>query len=302
LRESDAQRATHRAPRTTHHAQRPKRSGSVIGATTPVRCDPHDSGETVSIELTDVRKTFHTEGAESLTVLDGVTLTIPAGSSVGIIGRSGSGKSVTLKIIIALLAADTGSIKVKGVEVTTASRRELYDVRRRIGFLFQGSALFDSLNVLDNIGFSLREKGELSSTEIDAIVAERLEDVGLKPEVRFKMPTDLSGGMKKRVALARALAMNPEYMLYDEPTTGLDPITAAAINDLIVETKEKFGVTSIVVTHDMASAFKTADTIAMLYQGRVIETGTPEEILRTENPYVRQFVQGSSKGPIPILE
>jgi phospholipid/cholesterol/gamma-HCH transport system ATP-binding protein len=256
----------------------------------------------VSIELTDIKKTFHADGAEPFTVLDGVTLTIPSGSSVGIIGRSGSGKSVTLKIITALLTSDAGSVRVKGVEVTTASRRELYDIRRRIGFLFQGAALFDSLNVLDNVGFSLREKGELPPAEIDAIVVERLEDVGLKPEVRFKMPADLSGGMKKRVALARVLAMNPEYVLYDEPTTGLDPITADAINDLIIETREKFGVTSIVVTHDMASAFKTADTIAMLYKGRVIETGTPEEILRTENPYVRQFVQGSSKGPIPILE
>lgn len=252
--------------------------------------------------MTDIAKTFFEEGTDPFMVLDGVTLTIPTGSSVAIIGRSGSGKSVTLKIITGLLRPDAGSVRVQGVEVTTARHAALYEVRRRIGFLFQGSALFDSLNVLDNVGFSLREKGELSPDAINDIVVERLEDVGLKPEVRLKMPADLSGGMKKRVALARVLAMNPEYILYDEPTTGLDPITADAINDLIIETREKFGVTSIVVTHDMASAFKTADTVAMLYKGRVIETGTPEEILRTANPYVRQFVQGSSKGPIPILE
>ena len=256
----------------------------------------------MSIELEGLTKTFREEGTDPFTVLDGVTLTIPTGSSVAIIGRSGSGKSVTLKIITGLLKPDAGSVRVQGVEVTSARRAALYDIRRRIGFLFQGSALFDSLNVLDNVGFSLKEKGELSPDAINDIVVERLEDVGLKPEVRLKMPADLSGGMKKRVALARVLAMNPEYILYDEPTTGLDPITADAINDLIIETREKFGVTSIVVTHDMASAFKTADTVAMLYKGRVIETGTPEEILRTANPYVRQFVQGSSKGPIPILE
>ncbi len=256
----------------------------------------------MSIELSGLSKAFRLPDERQVRVLDGVDLVIPSGDSTVIIGRSGSGKSVILKHIVGLMKPDDGSVRVDGIEVTTATKEQLYALRSRVGFLFQLSALFDSMDVNDNIAFALREKGELAQEEIDDIVVRRLNDVGLKEEVRWKMPSDLSGGMKKRVALARVLAMNPEYLLYDEPTTGLDPITSDAINDLIIETREKFGVTSVVVTHDMASAFKVADKVSMLYKGRIIQTGSPEEILKTENPYVRQFVQGSSKGPISILE
>lgn len=256
----------------------------------------------MSIELTGVHKAFPQDGQEAFVVLGGVDLVIPSQSSVTIIGRSGSGKSVMLKLITGLLRPEQGSIRVSGIEVTTASRKILYALRARIGFLFQGAALFDSLSVRDNVIFGLREKGGLEEGAIDGIVEECLNDVGLKAEVMEKMPAELSGGMKKRVALARVLAMKPEYILYDEPTTGLDPITADAINDLIIETRVKFGVTSIVVTHDMASAFKVSDTVAMLYKGRIIEQGSPEQLLKTENEYVRQFVQGSSRGPISMLE
>ncbi|HBW46865.1 TPA: ABC transporter ATP-binding protein [bacterium] len=255
----------------------------------------------MSIEIVGVYKSFRQNGKKQV-VLSGVDLTIPTSSSVTIIGRSGTGKSVLLKLITRLFFPDAGSIRVDGIEVTTASRGSIYELRENIGFLFQGSALFDSMTVRENVGFALCERSKLALKEINDIVIQRLKAVGLKEDVLDKMPSELSGGMKKRVALARVLATDPKYILYDEPTTGLDPITADAINDLIISTREQFGVTSIVVTHDMTSAFKVSDYVAMLYGGRIIEWGTPEEILKTQNPYVRQFVQGSSKGPISMLE
>jgi phospholipid/cholesterol/gamma-HCH transport system ATP-binding protein len=256
----------------------------------------------MSIELTDVSKRFPQAGGDPLVVLDGCGLVIPTGRCTVVIGKSGSGKSVILKHITGLMRPDKGSVRVAGIEVTTATNQALFTLRARIGFLFQGSALFDSMSVHDNVAFALRERKMVSEREIEEIVVGRLMDVGLKPEVAEKMPADLSGGMKKRVALARVLAFKPDYILYDEPTTGLDPITADAINDLIVETGKKFGVTSVVVTHDMASARKVGDTIAMLYKGRIIETLPTAEFMASRNPFVRQFVDGSSRGPISMLE
>jgi phospholipid/cholesterol/gamma-HCH transport system ATP-binding protein len=256
----------------------------------------------VSIELIGVSKRFDQPGSEPLVVLDGIDLVIPTGGATVIIGKSGSGKSVILKHICGLLKPDRGAVRVAGVDATTASKAQLYALRARVGFLFQGGALFDSMSVHDNVAFALRERRRFPEDAITEIVVRRLQDVGLNPEIREKMPADLSGGMKKRVALARVLAFDPAYILYDEPTTGLDPITADAINDLIVETRHKFGVTTVVVTHDMASAQKVGETIAMLYKGRIIASETTASFMASANPYVRQFVDGSSRGPISMLE
>lgn len=234
-------------------------------------------------------------------VLDRLDLDVQTGETMVIIGRSGTGKSVLLKHIIGLMRPDEGSVQVDGLEVTTASRREIDALRLRFGMLFQYAALFDSFTVAENVGFGLKEHTDLSDEDIAGIVRERLEDVGLRDIEQLK-PLELSGGMKKRVGLARAIAMHPEYILYDEPTAGLDPIMADAINGLILEMKHKFKVSSIVVTHDMVSAYKVADRIAMLYKGRVIALGTPEEIQNTSDPVVRQFIEGRAEGPIPLVE
>ena len=230
-------------------------------------------------------------------VLRGLDLAIREGDTLVIIGRSGSGKSIFLKHIIGLIQPDSGTLIVDGHEVTAISSQELYTLRLEIGMLFQGSALFDSLTVGENVGFSLREHTDMNEQDIKKIVCEKLALVGLAGIERLK-PSELSGGMKKRVALARAICNNPKIMLYDEPTTGLDPIMADIINDLIIELNDKLKVTSIVVTHDMTSAYKVADRIAMLYEGRIIGVGTPDEIRNTENPIIRQFVEGNADGPI----
>jgi len=230
-------------------------------------------------------------------VLDGVDLSIERGETRVIIGRSGEGKSVLLKHVIALLEPDEGTIEVGGVRLDWRDKRSIARIRSMVGMLFQGAALFDSFNVRENVAFGLVEQGRLNREEIDRIVEEKLELVNLKGAGSL-MPSELSGGMKKRVGLARALAAEPEVMLYDEPTTGLDPITADVINTLIRDMQRKLGVTSLVVTHDMTSAFKVADRISMLYRGKIIETGTPDEIRNTENPIVRQFVLGLAEGPI----
>ncbi len=244
------------------------------------------------IEVIDVYKGFG-----SLEVLRGVNLKVEKGESVTIIGGSGSGKSVLLKHIIGLLFPDRGKVIVDGQVVNELDDEQLNELRKKFGMLFQGAALFDSLTVWENVGFGLKQHTKLSDREIRAIATEKLALVGLK-NVEDKMPSELSGGMKKRVGLARAIAMNPAIILYDEPTTGLDPITADAINDLIIDLRKKLGVTSVAITHDMHSAYKISDRIAMLYKGRIIETGMPEEIKNTTNPIVRQFITGSAVGPI----
>ncbi|MCZ6700354.1 MAG: ABC transporter ATP-binding protein [bacterium] len=245
-----------------------------------------------AITIADLHKSF---GANH--VLRGVDLTVEPGESMVIIGGSGSGKSVLIKHIIGLLKPDRGSILVNGEEVTTMRERQLKELRKKFGMLFQAAALFDSLTVGENVAFALVEHTRLSRAEIADRVREKLNLVGL-PDTEDLFPSELSGGMKKRVGLARALAIEPEVILYDEPTTGLDPIMADAINDLIVEMRERFAITSVAITHDMVSAYKIGHRLAMLYQGKIIFTGTPEECKNTTDPMVRQFITGSSVGPI----
>jgi phospholipid/cholesterol/gamma-HCH transport system ATP-binding protein len=232
-------------------------------------------------------------------VLQGVDLEVLKGESMVVIGGSGSGKSVLIKIIIGILRPDSGRVLVDGHNIAELDENELYSVRKKFGMLFQGAALFDSMRVWENVGFALLRNRTYSEKEVRRIATEKLRLVGLVG-VEDLMPSELSGGMKKRVGLARAIAHNPEILLYDEPTTGLDPIMADAINDLIVDMREKISVTSVAITHDMQSAYKIADRIAMLYEGRIIEVGTPEEIRRTENPVLRQFIAGSASGPIKL--
>ena len=233
-------------------------------------------------------------------VLDGVDLDIPTGKTVVVMGRSGTGKSVLFKNIIGLMHPDSGSVEVDGKEVVGLPEKELNEVRKRFGVLFQSGALFDSMTVGENVGLPLREHTKLPDAEIRKRVADRLEWVGLKGVEAMK-PASLSGGMRKRVGLARAIAMDPDYILYDEPTTGLDPIMSDVINRLIRSLQSRIGVTSIVVTHDMNSAFHVADEMAMLNEGRVVFTGTPDEARNTSDPMVRQFLEGSSEGPIKPL-
>jgi phospholipid/cholesterol/gamma-HCH transport system ATP-binding protein len=233
-------------------------------------------------------------------VLCGVNLEIRKGETMVIIGRSGEGKSVLLKNIINLIEPDRGEIWFGKKNITQATESERDRFRQRFGMLFQGAALFDSLNVAENVSFGLRRTKHLAEQEIQRIVTNRLAMVGLK-DVEQQYPSELSGGMKKRVALARAIAMDPEVILYDEPTTGIDPIMADAINDLIIELKKKLSVTSIAVTHDMVSAYKIADRMAMLHEGKIVGVGTPTQIKKTKNPLIRQFITGSAHGPIKLV-
>lgn len=249
----------------------------------------------IKIKIKDIWKKF---GENQ--ILQGTDLDIYEGESLVIIGRSGEGKSVLLKHICSLLKPDKGEIYIDNQEITDLNEIELYKIMMKVGMLFQYAALFDSLDVDHNVGFFLyRCRKDLGNEEIKTIIKEKLNLVGLRETEKLK-PAELSGGMKKRVGLARALVIEPEILLYDEPTTGLDPITADAINDLIINTQKKLNVTSITVTHDMVSAYKIADRIAMLYQGKIIFTGTPEEIKNTDNLFVKQFINGESEGPIPV--
>jgi phospholipid/cholesterol/gamma-HCH transport system ATP-binding protein len=248
------------------------------------------------IEIKDLYKSFHNKP-----VLEGVNLTIHKGETVVVIGRSGCGKSVLLKHIIGLLKPDKGQLLIDGEDITAYPKNRLNQLRQRFGMLFQGAALFDSMTVAENVGLGLREHTKMTDEKIREIATEKLKMVGLVGAEELK-PAELSGGMKKRVGLARAIAMNPEFILYDEPTTGLDPIMADAINDLVINLRNTLKITSIAVTHDMSSAYKIADKIAMLYKGAIIFAGTPEEIKKTDNPIVQQFIQGRSQGPIPTLE
>lgn len=244
------------------------------------------------IEVIDVHKSFG-----ELHVLRGVNLAVEKGESMTVIGGSGSGKSVLLKHIIGLLFPDRGRVIVDGQVLNDLDDYSLNELRKKFGMLFQMAALFDSLSVWENVGFSLKQHTKMSNREIRTVATEKLALVGLK-DIEDKMPVELSGGMKKRVGLARAICMNADIILFDEPTTGLDPIAADAINDLIVDLRKKLGVTSVSITHDMHSAYKISDRIAMLYKGEILEIGTPEQIKNTENPIVRQFITGSAIGPI----
>jgi len=231
-------------------------------------------------------------------VLDGVSLAVEPGESLAIIGQSGSGKSVTLKCILGLLQPDSGSIQVDGEEVVGLQGRALDAMRAKFGMLFQGSALFDSLPIWRNVTFGLTQGRRTDVTRMKAIALENLERVGLDERVLNLRPSELSGGMQKRVALARAIAPRPEIIFFDEPTTGLDPIRADVINDLIVSLVDDLGVTALTITHDMASARKIAHRVAMLYQGKIVWIGPRDRLYDSGNPYVDQFVQGRAEGPI----
>ena len=248
------------------------------------------------IEIIDLHKSF---GAHR--VLTGVNLKIETGETMVIIGRSGCGKSVLLKHIIGIIKPNSGKIMIDGSNVFDIGEDEINHFRMQIGMLFQGSALFDSLTVRENVGFSLYEHTHLSAQDIDQRVKEKLRLVGLGG-IEDLMPSELSGGMKKRVGLARAICTEPKIVLYDEPTTGLDPIMADAINDLIIRMRERLRITSIVVTHDMTSAYKVGNRIAMLYNGKIVGIGTPDEIRNSKDPVIQQFITGSARGPITIEE
>ena len=248
----------------------------------------HPSSEKALIELRHLSRSFGW-----LNVLEDVSLKIGSGESVVIIGASGTGKSVLLKHIVGLLKPDDGEVWFDQQRIDTMAERKLMEIRKRIGFLFQMGALFDSMNVGQNIGFPIREHTHKKDEEIREIVSDKLGMVGLRG-IESKMPGELSGGQRKRVALARAIALDPEVILYDEPTTGLDPVRADVINQLITKLQRELKVTSLTVTHDMQSAFKIGNRIVMLHEGKVIIDGPPKEIQNSDNPIVRQFITGEA--------
>jgi phospholipid/cholesterol/gamma-HCH transport system ATP-binding protein len=243
------------------------------------------------IDIRHVHKSF-----DGIPVLKDVNLRIEGGETLVIVGCSGCGKTVLLRSIIGLIKPDSGEILVDGEDVVRMNLPDLFRVRKKFGMLFQGAALFDSMTVDENVGLALREHSELSEEEVQARVRRELEIVGL-PGIEDKKPAELSGGMKKRVGLARALIMDPHYVLFDEPTTGLDPIMGDAINELILETNKRLRITSVVVTHDMKSAFKVGDRIAMLCDGRIVFEGTPSAFKKSKVKIVRQFVEGKAMLP-----
>ncbi len=247
---------------------------------------------TPKIALTDVSKSFGPKR-----VLDGVNLEVAEKDSLVIIGGSGSGKSVLLKCILGLHEPDSGTVRIDGEDTTRLSTRKREKLMHKFGMLFQGGALFDSLPVWHNITFAL--KG-LNKNEAIAVATEKLKAVGLTEDVAFLRPAELSGGMQKRVSLARAIAGDPEIIFFDEPTTGLDPIMADVINDLIVDCTRELGLTTVTITHDMASARKIATRVAMIYKGRIIWDGKADEIMSSGNEYVDQFVHGRASGPITM--
>lgn len=248
------------------------------------------------IEVIDLKKSFG--GNE---VLKGVNLTIYKGETVVVLGRSGCGKSVLLRHMIGLMRPDSGKILVDGVDVTKLKHDDLYEMRKKFGMLFQGAALFDSMSVWENVGLGLMEHTGLSVEEIRKIICRKLELVGLSRMDDLK-PAELSGGMKKRVGLARAIAMDPPVILYDEPTTGLDPIMADVINELIRELQNSLDITSVAVTHDMKSACKIGDRLALLFDGSIVFEGTPDEIRSTDDELVKQFIEGRAHGPMGVQE
>lgn len=244
------------------------------------------------IRVVDLHKAF---GGNK--VLRGVNFRLRRGETLVIIGQSGCGKSVLLKHIMGILKPDRGKIFVDDVEITSLREDKLHAVTRKFGMLFQGTALFDSMTVGENVAFGLERYTNYSKEKITELVRENLAKVGLR-DIENLMPYELSGGMRKRVGLARAIAYNPDIILYDEPSTGIDPIRADAINDLIIRMKKEMKATELIITHDMVSAYKIADRIGMLYEGKVIEIGTPEEIENSKNPIVQQFIHGRAEGPI----
>ena len=244
------------------------------------------------VELRDVHMQF-----EEKKVLDGVSLTVEPLQRLVIMGQSGSGKSTILRLILGILRPDAGSIFFKQFEITRLSPRKLRQIRRHIGMVYQYSALLSSRNVRDNVALPLEELTDKSEEEIEHIVDEKLRLVGMQ-DAKYMMPSELSGGMRKRVSLARALVMEPELILFDEPTAGLDPVISSVIDELIINLTEKSKVTSIIVTHEMESAFRMGTRMAMLYQGKIIEDAEPEQFKRSTNPVVRQFLSGSIEGPI----
>lgn len=244
------------------------------------------------INIYDLHKSFG-----DTQVLAGTNLHIKSNEVIVIIGQSGCGKSVLLKLIMGLLKPDKGHIEIFGKDITNLNGQELRRIQQKTGMLFQQAALFDSLTVGENVGFFLYENTPLDKKSIQEIVAEKLAMVGLSGIEGLK-PASLSGGMRKRVGLARAIAYNPEIILYDEPTTGIDPVMGAAIDRLIKKLQEELSHTAVVVTHDMASAYRIADRIAMLHQGKIIALGTPEQIRESKDPIVRQFVRGEAEGPL----
>ena len=248
------------------------------------------------IEIRNLQKNF---GEKQ--VLKNINLKIEDGKVTCILGGSGCGKSTLIKCMIRLEDATSGKILVDGKDITRIkSEIKMAAIRRHFGYLFQEGALFDSMTVGENVSFGLKYLTNVPPSDYPKIIREKLALVGLKEEVAKLNPSELSGGMKKRVSLARVLAVNPKVILYDEPTTGLDPIMSDIISDLVLDLKAKLGVTSVVITHDMHSAFKIADYIAFLYEGNILLYGTPDELRRTDNPYVKQFVNGSSQGPIQM--
>jgi phospholipid/cholesterol/gamma-HCH transport system ATP-binding protein len=253
------------------------------------------SAATPKLALHGVTKAFG-----SKMVLDGIDLTVAKGESVVIIGGSGTGKSVTLKCILGLLDPDAGSIKVDGEELVGSSRSDLRRIRGKFGMLFQGGALFDSLSVIDNVAFGLIEGRDMDRDQAREIALTKLAAVGLGPDVADLFPAELSGGMQKRVGLARAIASEPEILFFDEPTTGLDPIMADVINELIIKCVKDLGATAVSITHDMVSARKISDRIAMLYNGRLIWVGPTADIDHSDNPFVEQFIHGRADGPIQM--
>ncbi len=250
---------------------------------------------TAKLALTDVHKSFG-----SNQVLRGVNLTIEKGKSLVVIGGSGTGKSVMIKSVLGLINPDKGSIKVDGTEVTTLDAKGRDDMMRKFGMLFQGAALFDSLPVWENVAFGLIQGKGMKRKDARDIAIEKLRAVRLPARVAEVLPAELSGGMQKRVGLARAIAANPEIIFFDEPTTGLDPIMADVINDLIVDTSKGLGATTLSITHDMASARKIADQIAMIYKGQIIWVGDAKDIDHSGNAYVDQFIRGAANGPIQM--
>jgi len=253
------------------------------------------SGEAAKIRIRGLRKAF---GAKQ--VLDGVDLDIAAGTSLVVIGGSGSGKSVLLKCILGLMRPEGGSIRIDSEESVTLSRRARERVRAKFGMLFQGSALFDSLKVWENVAFGLIQGDRMARSPAREVALRKLAAVGLDEKVSELYPSELSGGMQKRVALARAIAREPEIIFFDEPTTGLDPIMSDVINKLIVKCVRDLGATAVSITHDMVSARHIADRIAMIYEGRIIWSGAAGEIDRSGNPYVEQFIHGRADGPISM--
>ena len=247
------------------------------------------------IEIKNLTKSF-----KGKKVLNNINLTIEKGKITVIIGGSGEGKSVILKHIIGLMKPDSGEVLIDGVDITKLDEKKMNEIRKKFGFVFQFAALFDSMTVGENVGFGLFENTKMKIEDIKRIVKDRLLDVGLK-DVEGKMPSELSGGMKRRVGLARALAIDPEIIIYDEPVTGLDPILSGAINHLIKNTQERLGITSIVVSHDIPGMYKIADKVALIYSGDIKFYGTTEELKNSDNPYVIQFLNGSAEGPIKVI-